>query len=140
MGTYHGSQAKVAVKTANTVAYTDASPTTDLSIDFAGDLEEIYIHGNRNPQELKEGHIAISGSITRDLTTGNFSASGVKFLELANQAITVEFWVALFPEGDASPKILVANAKFSGYSLKAPLKGVVQETVKFKGLALTVDA
>jgi hypothetical protein len=64
----------------------------------------------------------------------------VKFLELANQAITVEFWVALFPEGDASPKILVANAKFSGYSLKAPLKGVVQETVKFKGLALTVDA
>jgi hypothetical protein len=130
----------VAVKTANTVAYTDAAATTDLSIDFAGDLEEIYIHGNRNPQELKEGHIAISGSITRDLTTGNFSASGVKFLELANQAITVEFWVALFPEGDASPKILVANAKFSGYSLKAPLKGVVQETVKFKGLALTVDA
>lgn len=130
----------MAVKTANTVAYTDAAATTDLSIDFAGDLEEIYIHGNRNPQELKEGHIAISGSITRDLTTGNFSASGVKFLELANQAITVEFWVALFPEGDASPKILVANAKFSGYSLKAPLKGVVQETVKFKGLALTVDA
>jgi hypothetical protein len=139
MGTYHGSQAKVAVKTADTVAYTDASPTTDLSIDFAGDLEEIYIHGDRDPQELKEGHVSISGSISRELTTGDFSASGAKFLELPNQAVGAEFWIALFPEGDASPKILVAHAKFSGYSLKMPLKGVAQESVNFKGLALTID-
>ena len=136
MVTFHGSQVKIAVKAGSTPAYTDADATTDFSLDYSGDLEEIYQHGDRDPQELKEGHVAISGSIARNFKTGNFSAAGMTFHAMATGA--TEFHVAIFPEGDALPKIDCEDVKFYGWSLKAPLKGVVQETCKFKGLALTL--
>ena len=137
MTVYHGSQVKVAVKTANDVAYTDADASTDVSFEFNRDLEEVYIHGDPAPQELKSGHYSISGTLTRDFETGNFSASGMAFNVMAMG--TTEMFVAIFPEGDASPKILMSNVKFSGYTCKGSLKGIVQETCKFKGLVLVVS-
>lgn len=137
MTVYHGSQVKIAVKTANDVAFTDADATTDVSFDFDRELSEVYIHGDTAPQQLTAGHYAISGTITRDFETGNFSAAGMTFFAMAQG--TTEMYVAIFPEGDASPKILMSNVKFSGYSMKAPIKGVVSETCKFKGLAMALS-
>lgn len=137
MTVYHGTGVKVAVKTANDVAYTDADATTDVSFDFDRPLDEVYIHGDPAPQQLVSGHYTISGTITRDFETGNFSATGMTFFAMAQG--TAEMYVAIFPEGDASPKILMSNVKFSGYSLKCPLKGVASETCKFKGLAMALS-
>ena len=128
---------KIAVKNANDVAYTDADATTDVSFEFGRQLDEVYIHGDPAPQELKSGHYTISGTITRDFETGNFSAAGATFFAMAQG--TTEYYVAIFPEGDASPKILMSKVKFNGYTIKTPLKGTVQETCKFKGLTLALS-
>jgi hypothetical protein len=136
MVVYHGSQVKVAAKTANTVAFTDVDATTDVSFEFNRDLEEVYIHGDPAPQELKAGHYSLSGTLTRDFETGDFSATGMRFNVMAMG--TTEMFFAIFPEGDAFPKILLSNVKFSGYTVKSSLKGIVQETCKFKGLILAV--
>jgi hypothetical protein len=135
MVTYNGAQLKVAVK-ATTPAYTDATATIDISFDFERDLEEVYKHGDPAPQELKPGHWRVSGSMTRNFETGNFSAAGVTFQAMAIG--TTAMHIAIFPEGDALPKIDLEDCLFSGYSIKGPLKGIVQESCKFSGLLITL--
>ena len=139
MSTYSGRQAKVAVKTDNTVAYTDAAQVQSISIDYEGNLENIYMLGDRNPQEIKEGTIAISGTIERNFVTGNFSAAGTTFMMLAATNPPAEMWVALFPGGSASPKILVSNCKFGGYSVSVDVNGMVTERATFSGKAIAVS-
>jgi hypothetical protein len=137
MVTYHGSQLKVAAK-ATTPAYGEAAATIEFSFDFARDVEEVYKHGDPAPQELKPGHHSISGSITRNFETGNFSAAGVTFAAMCMG--TTPMHLAVFPEGDALPKDDIEDCIFTGYSKKFPLKGIVQETAKFKGLLITPTA
>jgi len=137
MTVYHGSQVKVAAKATNDVAFTDADGTTDISVELDRDLEEVYIHGDAAPQELKSGHYKISGTLTRDFETGNFSAAGATLFAMATG--TTEYYIGIFPEGDASPKFLISQLKFSSYGFKAPLKGVASETAKFKGLAIALS-
>ncbi len=139
---YHGTQCKVAVDIDNGVAFGDWE-TTDVvqsvTFDFEGNLMDIYMLGDRDPQEVKEGTIAISGTIERIFGTTNFSASLTTFMGMATDDPLDEFWVALFPEGDALPKILISNVKFGGYSLSADIGDVVKETVNFHGLAIAVS-
>jgi len=135
MVTYHGSQIKVAVKT-SAPAYTDWAPTTDVTFSFDRDVLEIYKHGDPAPQELKTGHYKITGTITRDFTTGNFSASGTTFFGMATGM--TDMFIGLFPNGDASITFLVSNVKFSHYEVKGPLKDRVQESVQFEGLLFSL--
>jgi hypothetical protein len=135
MVTYHGSQLKVAVK-ATTPAYGDATATIEFSWDWARDKEIVYKHGDPAPQEIKSGHWAITGSITRKYEQGNFSAAGVTFAAMAMGVISMH--IAVFPEGDALPKLDIEDALFNGYSMKAPLKGLIEESAKFDGLLVTV--
>ena len=137
---YHGTQCKVVVKTANPL-FTDWV-TTDkvqsVGFDFAGNLEDIYMLGDRDPQEVKEGTIAISGTIERIFGTANFSAAAVPFMELATAAVLLGWEVALFPEGDILPKITVTGVKFGGYGMSVDVGGVVTESITFHGLAIAV--
>lgn len=137
MTTYHGSEAKVAAKTDNTVAYTDADQVQTLSIDFDGGIHDIHELGTRDPQEIKEGHIGISGSLTRLFETGNFSAAGANLLDLAKAA--TEIFIALFPEGDASPKILVSNCKLGGWHLTQSLDGETEISVDYRGKVIALS-
>lgn len=107
------------------------------SIDFASDLQEILEQGNRNPQELKEGHIAIGGTIdvlyvSADLL-GKFLGSSDFYNLLA------DFSIYLYPNGNVSgqPYIKVANAKFSGGSIRGGLKAILAVNLRFKGLVLS---
>jgi len=139
--TYSGREALVAVKTDNTVAYTDASQTQSVSFDFDGGLEEIYHLGSRDPQEIKEGSIAISGTISRLFESGNYSAAGMTFADMAikdTAGVLTEMWIAIFPSGAATPKVVISNAKFGGYSISADIGGIVTESVTFRGLAIAV--
>jgi len=138
---YHGTQCKVAVDVDNGVAFTDWLATDkvqSVGFDFAGNLEDVYMLGDRDPQEIKEGTIAISGTIERIFGTADFSASTTTFCGMATDSPLDEFWVALFPEGAAAPKIPISNVKFGGYSLNVDIGGVVTESVTFHGLAIAV--
>ena len=139
MVTFSGRQALVAVDVDSGVAYTDADQAQSISIDFEGNLENIYQLGDRDPQEIKEGTIAISGTIERHFETGNFSSSGTTFCGMATDDPLDEFWVALFPEGDASPKILISNCKFGSYSISVDVNGQVVERAGFNGKAIAVS-
>ena len=139
MTTYHGTEALVAVDVDNGVAYTDADQVQSFSVTFDGSLEEIYQLGDRDPQEIKEGTISISGTIERLFETGNFSAAATTFCGMATDDPLDELWVALFPEGDASPKILISNCKFGGYSISVDVNGNTVESASFSGLAIAVS-
>ena len=142
MGAYHGTQAKIAVDVDNGVAFDDWAVTDQvqsMSFDFEGNLTDVYMLGDRDPQEIKEGTIAISGTITRFFGTENFSASATSFCGMATDSPLDEFWVALFPKGDAAPKILVSNCKFGGYSISVDVNGIVTETASFHGMAIAVS-
>ena len=139
--TFSGQQAIVAVKNAADVAYTDADQVESIDVNHEQDLTEIYILGDVDPQELKEGTIAISGTITRKYETGNFSASGKTFFDCATESgVKTEMWIALFPEGDALPKLLASNAKFHNWRLSGAEVGseAVRESIDFRALALAL--
>ena len=138
--TFSGRQAVVAVKTDNTVAYTDKDQVQSVEVNHDQDLSEVYQLGDVDPQELKEGTIAIHGTITRLFETGNFSASGKTFFGCATETgVKTEFWVALFPEGDALPKILASNAKFHNWRTGVDIGGNVTESIDFRALALALS-
>ncbi len=142
MVTFHGTQAKMAVDVDNGVAVADWETTDQvqsLTFDFEGNLTDIYMLGDRDPQEIKEGTIAISGTITRFFGTENFSASATTFCGMATDDPLDEFWVALFPDGTASPKILISNCKFGGWSMSQDINGLLTETASFKGKAIAVS-
>jgi hypothetical protein len=122
------------------VAYTDADQVQEISVNHEQPLTEIYQLGDVDPQELKEGHIAISGTIRRKFETGNFSASGKTFFGMATESgVKTPFWIALFPEGDALPKVLASNAKFHNWRGGVDLDGDFEETVDFRALALALS-
>ena len=139
--TFSGVQAKVAVKTDNSVAYSDHDQVESIDINHSQPLTEVYILGDVDPQELKEGTISISGTITRKYETGNFSAAGKTFFGIATESgVKTEFWVGLFPEGDALPKILASNVKFHNHRWNPlDVDGILTESVDWKGLALALS-
>ena len=69
---YHGTQCKVAVKTDNTVAFGDWE-TTDkvqsVSFNFEGNLVDVYMLGDRDPQEIKEVAAAANAPAERANST-----------------------------------------------------------------------
>ena len=137
---YHGTQCKVAVKT-TAPAFGDWLATDkvqSVSFDFEGNLMDVYMLGDRDPQEVKEGTIAISGTIERIFGAATFSATAVPFMELATAAVLLGWEVALFPEGDALPKILITGVKFGGYSISVDIGGLSTESCTFHGLAIAV--
>jgi hypothetical protein len=135
MVVYNGPQLKVAVKS-TTPAYTDATATTEIGFDFDKDVEVVYKHGDPAPQEIKGGHWKVSGTLTRNFETGNFSAAGVTFFAMCYG--TTPMHIAIFPEGDALPKLDMEDCVFSGYSIKGNLKGVLVESCKFTGMLMTL--
>lgn len=137
---YHGTQCKVVVKTANPLFgdWLTTDKVQSVSFDFEGNLTDVYMLGDRDPQEVKEGTIAISGTIERLFGTANFSGSAVKFNELATAAVLLGWEVALFPEGDVLPKVTITGVKFGGYSISADIGGIVTESITFHGLAIAV--
>ena len=138
--TFSGRQAIVAVDVDSGVAYTDADQVESISVNYDQELTEIYQLGDPDPQELKEGTISINGSITRKYETGNFSSAAVKFSEMTTTKPKPEFFMALFPEGDALPKILISNVKFGSYRTGIAIEdNAMFETLDWKGLAFAMS-
>ena len=140
MATFHGTESKLAVDVDAGVAVGDWLTTDQvqsMSFEFEGNLTDVYMLGDRDPQEIKEGTIAISGSITRFFGIEAFSGSTTTFCGMATDSPLDEFWVCLYPEGGAD-QILVSNCKFGGYSVSIDINGLLTETVSFHGKAIGV--
>lgn len=135
--TYHGTETKVGGKTDNTVAFTDADQVQDITVTQEGNVINRHELGTRAPQELKAGKIETDVTFTRFWESGNFSAIG-STLQAAWEAAT-ELWFAIFPEGDASPKILLNNCKITGWGVSTNIDGLLVETVTFKALSLDIS-
>lgn len=139
MVSYTGRQALVAVKEGSAPVYTEADQTQSVSFDFDGSLEDIHHLGSRDPQDIKEGTIAISGTLERLFETGDFSAMGTTLLLACQGNPLTEYYVAIFPKGDDSITILMSNVKFGGWSFSTDIGSPVTESVTFRGLAVAVS-
>jgi len=137
LSTYHGTEALLAAKTDNTVAYTDADSVLDFNIRQGGNVFSRYELGARPPQELKAGRIETTLTFTRHWQSGNFSATGDDLQGLLENG--TEIYVAIFPEGDASPKILLNACKVTDWGLSVDLNGLVTETVTVVAKSLSIS-
>jgi len=110
-----------------------------VSVDFSGDLEEVLELGNRAPQELKEGHTYLSGTIDALYITRDLLGKALGISDYYQRLTDYSFY--LFPNGETvgQPRIKLSNVKFSGGNLKVGLKALVAVNVKYKGLALSMD-
>lgn len=137
--TFSGRQALVGVDIDNGVAFGDADQVESIEIRHEQELTSIYQLGDTDPQEIKEGTIEIAGTITRKFETGNFSSCGMTMFAAATESgVKTEFWIGLFPEGDAAPKILASNCKFSNWRLGVDIAGITTESIDFKAKALAL--
>jgi hypothetical protein len=138
MSTYHGIQGKFAAKTDNTVAYTDVDDTVEATITTGRDLIERWKMGDPDIQEILAGKKhPVEVTLRRHFKSGNFSSTG-KSLAVLSQDGVVTYYAAFFPEGDASPKLLIGAGGFYDWHLGANLDGIQEETAKFKGKALAI--
>jgi len=133
--TYHGVECKVAAK-ATTPAYTDADSVFDFHVEEGRELFTRYELGDEDPQEIKGGKIKISGGFSRHFDGTNFSAAGVTLKDLVDASTPM--YTAIFPEGDALPKIDSEAAKFSNWRFSVDLDGLAVESVDFEAIALTI--
>jgi len=140
MATFSGTQAKLAISAAapDEGDWLATDQVQSLSFEFEGNLTDVYMLGDRDPQEVKEGTIAISGTITRLFGTANFSGAGVPFMELVTTQPLVEWVVILLPDGTTPPEIEITGCKFGSYSLGVDVNGLLTETASFHGLAIAV--
>ena len=110
-----------------------------LTTDFEGNLTDVHHLGDRDPKEIKEGVIALSGTITqlycdRDLL-GKFLGKSDFFKRLA------DFSLYLYPTGSLAagqPYVKLTGVKFGGGSLSVDVSSIVATNLNFKGKILSV--
>jgi hypothetical protein len=137
MSTFHGTEVLIAAKTADTVAFTDADQCQDISVTQEGNVINRHELGARAPQELKAGKIETDFTITRFWEAGNFSAVGAT-LQAAWEAAT-ELWFAIYPEGDASPEIIMNECKITSWGVSVNIDGILVETIGVKALSVDIS-
>ncbi|MHA1286256.1 MAG: hypothetical protein ACTSPB_02510 [Candidatus Thorarchaeota archaeon] len=113
----------------------------NASVDFDGGLEETHKLGSRNPQEIKEGPITISGTIGQLFCDQHLFGKFLGESDFYKKLADFSFYIYLdAPEGviaDGSPYIKVANAKFGGGSLTVDLGAIAALDVNYRGLAVS---
>lgn len=109
-----------------------------MSIDFEGNLTDVYGLGDRDPQEIKEGTKSISGTIeqlycSRDLI-GKFLGESDFYGRLT------DFSFYLYPNGETGgqPEIKLSNVKFGGGSISVDVGGIMAANVTFSGLVIAI--
>jgi len=110
-----------------------------VSIEYEGNLENVYKLGNRNPQEIKEGQIAISGTIGQlyadRALMGSFLGLSDLYQKLASHTLY------LYPNGETTgqPMLKVGGVKFSGGSISVEVGNILAADVNYSGLMLAVS-
>ena len=135
---YHGVQSKVAAKSADP-AYTDEAATdgvTEFSAETSRDLIERHKLGAAAVQEVKAGKRHASLAFGGDWNGTDFSALATRLEEAVVDGSTNDY--ALFPEGDATPKIQVDDVLLGTWRIECNLDGLVRYSVTGMGESITV--
>lgn len=120
--------------------WTDAivSRGQGASVDFSRDIQDIHELGAYAPAELAAGQYTISGTIDTFYTTRDMFG---KILGAKDYyKVPEEFSFYIYPNGNAAgqPYIKLSNVKFSGGSLKTPLKAPIALGMAYKGLVASI--
>jgi len=137
---YHGVQAKVAAKAADP-AYTDEASTdgvTDIRGDVSRDPIERHKLGDSAVQEIKMGKQHSSFEFGGDWNPADFSALAERLEEAVQNGSEMD--VALFPEGDAVPKVQWDEGKLESFSIEANLDGLITYAARGPAKSITVTA
>lgn len=120
--------------------WTDAaiSRGQGASIEFDRAVESIHELGAYAPAELAAGHYTLSGTIDALYITRDLMGKVLGESDLYKRLADFSFYI--YPNGNTAgqPYIKVADAQFSGGSIKATLKGIMAVNVKYKGLVASI--
>ena len=116
----------------------DVSRGQGATIDFNRDLQIIHELGSDAPKELSAGQYEISGTIEALYITRDMLGK-VLSIEDFYKTLT-SFSMYLYPNGNTAgqPYIKVGSATFHGGTIKAGLKTILANNLKFKGTALSI--
>ena len=110
-----------------------------VNIDFEGNLTDVYYLGSRGPAEIKEGTIALAGTINQLYCDRDLLG---KFLGKADYTeLPTDFSLYLYPTGSSvagQPYIKLTKVKFGGGSIGGDVTGILAANVNFKGMVLSV--
>lgn len=104
------------------------------SVDFNRDLEDIHELGSDAPKELAAGHFTVSGTIDALVTTNDMLTKALSSSDFYK--LPPDFSIYIYPNKNVAlaPYFKVTDAIFSGFSIKAALKGIMAVNLKYKGL------
>jgi hypothetical protein len=130
------------VRIADSTANLGSAPDPKLNsapFDMDNANEVIVVIGSRNPSEIVEGNITISGSLERNFDGGNcayYSISSIRMDQMCGlgQTNVSEFVMKIAPNGSGSaPEFYIRGVKFSGYSLGLTADGITVESCDWQG-------
>jgi len=100
-----------------------------VDTDLDGGLEELYQLGSRLPQEINEGNVKMSLSVTKKFVDGTWAGhAGVGQTDM----LPPEKYVGLYPFGYGAGKIkIVCRGKFGSWRLSTPQDGYAAEILDF---------
>jgi len=134
----HGVEQKFSGK-ASAPAYTDEVSTdgvTSVGMDVSRDVLERHKLGSPDVQELKAGIKHANISIDGDWNEADFSAIGERLEEAVQNGSSNDF--ALFPDGDAVPKIQLDDVMLESFSIQSNLTDLLKYSARGKGKSMTI--
>ena len=135
---YHGVESKFAAK-ASAPAYTDEAATdgvTEVSGETTRDLVERHKLGTAAVQEVKAGKRHASIEFGGDWNGADFSAMAMRLEEAVVAGSSMDY--ALFPEGDAAPKIQWDDVILGSWRVETGLDGLLRYSVRGQGKSVTI--
>lgn len=108
----------------------------NVSMEFEGELTEIFELGSRNPQELKEGKIKLGGTIGQLYCSRDIIGKVIGISDFYKRLADFSFYLYPGGAGAGKPYIKMSNVKFGKGSLKADINSMMALDVEYKGLAM----
>ena len=134
----HGVEQKFAGKSADP-AYTDEASTdgvTGVNMGVSRDLLERHKLGSPDVQEIKAGIKHAEISFEGDWNEADFSDIGERLEEAVQNGSSNDY--ALFPDGDAVPKIQMDEVKLESFSIQSNMTDLLKYSASGKGKSMTI--
>jgi len=127
---------RIADSEAGLAGASDEDHIESVDCDLDGGLEELYQLGSRLAQEISEGNVKMSLTITKKLVDTTWAGyAGIGQTDM----LPPEKYLGLYPFGYSAGKIkFVFKGKFGNWRMSAPQDGYITESLTFVVETLTV--
>jgi len=121
--------------------YTTETPAVaqGATIVYDQEIRDVYQLGDEDPQELKEGTIAISGTIALLWTNRSMSGTYLGKSDFYKKLAAYSLYLYPNKEVTGQPRFKVGSVKFSGGRIDVGIDTILAENVSYKGLVLSED-